>query len=1307
MTVQKPTKRRRTATINAASSSQSSVILTPSQVAAARSCKHAENDAVVLEQLDRLQAGRAQHHEIAWSPHNCIAHASSTSSFVTPAVPHVVLRTIGPKAKLPSGSTSRLTKYPQTRPCLLFPTPDVISAIPPGTSPPADHPAVLYDDPQSISFSPCGYYLCAFFPIRQSNFVRASQHATTNAAAVTAAAASTTLNGAPLTSVATDPSGAPVAAAAGSTPVPVSIPMMNQLSSSSSGGAAGTLANPLQKLAVDESAAPARPDLQTADGRLCIWSRAEEGTHDAWKLIQSVAVREGSGRHPGARRKPDNVVKVNEHGERVVSFARDAESDQTKGRKRLQGGVARVQWLNQRRSTVLAQPTPSPAASLTTPSGSATARAFARLAPRGPAFPPSSLSASRGPDRDVALIVFGKQGQVSLLYSRHADRQSASAEAAAAPATSAANAGQNAGSTANAATSATTARQLPDFFRILQSSLYVPELQPAPVTLDSGVYSSPGTNEDASGRDMGSYTSLFGHDDVDITHLAIGMLPNSGIMLAASKRGARTDALLDLSEITVDLTNETVSMITRPISTLPIPIAERDETAKTEGLDGADGQTSTDMHANVPLLTTLVWAEPEDAEGPTQNAQDSRRLSSLKLVACLSAANDSGSSSASDENATNTHDGQDGDHSTSSNDRTSSATVSTTLLVWDVQRSEVELSDAFASLECRKTGHAPKWLDWHLTLSSSTVLSDKLVTSLTANATRLPTRDLGLLTALVPSTAKSAETGGSSTAGSDPVLVERSFYLDLKTVELVDAHSTEGLIPAHAMCRSCSPVISPNGVLVASLSQVPAGSHVRKPVIWKLDVPPALLATGNSSNGAATVVSTGSQGTEAASRFAKLMALSSVRMTDPADLVRAFAPLDASMCSQALVEIGELLRMIRSSSSSSSGPSRRSADGIVKLEPGHSTTGAPATSSSSVGGSVSFAHVLELLQLRMAMGPAEKGSGATSTSQAQARPERLVMELALCYQVLRLSRVKTDPTSPAAADTASSEERKKSSSAAAGKAAGRVYYRLDGVWSILEKMQWLLQLLDRVARLAMQSQSKSASRSAGAPPAEAKAEAEEAEDAYASGLIQMLTMAAPRRLVLETLSLVCDFKDWLLSTVKRENLPAALSTGNGNGNGIGSVSGRDPMGGIFTGPTFDAGVVAVSEQMELARDALRHILVSSAIDVDAFTGVLRGLDEETVATTTAGQADDRTTSPTKSSSSSYWWNQLDPTSTDLTTKPNTTKGQANSESGSSQTTRSKLFASITDPESGALVDVLTLFLSPSDLVDERSVLYDA
>ncbi|CBQ67889.1 conserved hypothetical protein [Sporisorium reilianum SRZ2] len=1185
MSIETPAKRQRTADASSSSLPRkpSRTPLSHEQRQSIRHAKYIENGIDALEQLDSLRKGKADLGQIAWSPHNVLATASNSRRASSKTVGgHLVVQyplastsnsSLRPSYLLPdqptftSSSAAAASSSSQVRIGATMATPNTAQAQP-----------TRYDDPTHISFSPCGYYLCAFFrataPVTTTTTTTTTtQHGPSNATADGAALPPNGLAGATAPALA-----------------PANNATVNALSSSDAAAS--------QPLVTSETP-PNRPLSQ-----LCFWSRADTGALNDWKLVQTLSVDATSCKsHASTTTKADNVLKVNDKGQPIAADASRASpsgGDPATDNSTLRGGVKQVVWLNRRRRIVLSSSSSS--------SSHYGASPFSRLAARGPSTLPAASASTddSGPDQDVALVVFGDQGQVTLLSSRKADRQAASN-----PLPSSIGDSSTPGN-----------GHSPFFTAILHSSLYTPSLQPSPITLDSthslGEHSAGNGTSHPSHRHQDERE----HDREDLlTHLAVGMPVNDSVLLVASKRPSSSSSLVDLAEISIDLRADSVTMITRPLQSVALSSADHASSSDASQNGAADNDQSSSP-VDLDPISLLTWAEVDSA-GSNEDA-DTRKSGSLRLIACSSHLEAPASA----------------DPSTSTTPITRS-----TIAVWDLHKAENELSDAFASLECRKTGHAPKWLDWQLRFAQSKTLTNQLITSLVADARGIAVADLAVLTSL------------TSAPGEPGLLSEQLSFFDLKNVDLINGKLSP--VPTRALSRSSSPVISSNGALVATFSSIHDGSSDKAVVMWKLPSYPLK----------ASAEQTQSDDDESRLRMSQLFALSCLRKSDPSDITRAFAS-SASRESRGklLIEIGDLLKITES----------KRQDVLVKIE------GATQKGPSHDSNSIPFHQALRLLKVRMAM-----DNGKASSSRA-ARLERLVLELGLCYQVLRLARVKTEVTLNPAPPAA--ENGKKKSGAAskataatattnAGETRERVYYRLDSVWPLLAQLQWFLMLLDGISRLALATSTLDEAPKADTDAAE--------QDIFEADFVRMLNKPTPRRLVLQIVAHFCDFQEWISSTTKKHNLPPPTG-----------FASAEETAAFFasSNASGDGRMLAVSEQMALARDALHRVVGEASIDLADFAHVLVKLEADVSSGTASGLSQSRETDR-------FWWATLDGGKLDQLGGGAAGNGKAEQDAGAAGL-HAKLLSSIVDAQSGALVDVLTLFLSPPDILDERSVLYE-
>lgn len=1136
MSVQVPVKRQRIG--DASDSLPSRRYQRPLSSEQHLSIRHAQcidNGNNALEQLQSLRSGFNDLGQIAWSPHNLLATASNSQHAPsTSASGHIVVQ-------YPVSSSSRK----KLKPSHLYPEQSSFTSTPqagPSQSRPAANntppQTTRYGDPRHISFSPCGYYLCAYFPVSRRP---------------------------------TAPSKASPEATNGLSQEPLSQP--------------GTTATALDAtLALPQTAAPTSPSppetsTTCPSAKFCIWSRAETGSLNDWKLVQTLSVKPAARRTgSAASAKPDNVLKVNERGQPVARNglgASPSDLESAEDSKVLQGGIEKVVWLNRRRRIVLRSGSSS--------SNHYGASAFTRLAARGPSFLPAASASidNSAPDQDVALVVFGNHGQVTLLSSRKADREAASTTE-----------------------SSSSSIAPPAFFMtLLSTSLYTPTLQPSPITLDSthSLDDKQGSNNAA--RYDAPFSRINGHDsdpegelgDSDcITHLAVGMPANDSVLLVASKQPSNSSSLVDLTEIAIDLRGESITMTTRPLQSVSLSSADLNR------LSGSPDNRSTGVgHLDLDKISILTWAEV-DATGSDEDIA-AGKAGSLRLIACSSHVESTKSVTDSAD-----HGG-------------TAPTMRSDIACWDLFKAENEFSDAFASLECRKTGYAPKWSDWQLRFVQSKRLHHQLVTSFVANADGMALTDFAILTAL------------TSTPGKPGLLAEQLCYFDLERVDV--AAGVAVTVPTHAISRSSNPVISSNGTLIATFSSSHSGSSDKGVVLWKL--PQLPRDSGQAPAGASDMTR----------QMSQLLALSALRKSDPSDIGRASGSATSQGTSgNLLIEIGDLLKITES----------KRQDVLVKIE------GATQKGPSHDSNSIPFHQALRLLKIRMAIGVGK-----------WPRLERLVLELGLCFQVLRLARVKTQVTvTPTPAPT---ESGKKKSGAAAKAAApatvptsetrDRVYYRLESVWPLIAQLQWFLTLLDGVSKLALanrDAQSKS-----------------DSSDSFEMDFVRMLNKPTPRRLVLQILAHFCDFQEWVVSTTRKENLPPATT-------------------GEEMGTTTSDKVLAVSEQMALARDALHRVEGDAAVDLIQFTHLLAKVEVEA----TGGGAGGASGVSQSREVDRFWWATLDGSKVDQL------GADVKVESDAANGLQAKLLSALIDPKSGAFVDVLSLFISPEDLSDERNVLYE-
>ncbi len=958
------------------------------------------------------------------------------------------------------------------RPSHLYPHQPYFSATPiAGPSQPRT-PSVRYDDPRHVAFSPCGFYLCAYFPAQPANTPSASLPPSLP----------------PL------PSDAQIGQTAASPwllrrPRPASDDQPAQRAHAPLDASLAASTNPS---VAHTTAAASLGSASEPSGVFCIWSRAETAALNDWKLVDSIPV--DNIQHPAptaAAGKMDNVLKVNDKGQQILKDGSRA-SPASKDGVHLHAGVAKVVWLNQRRRVVL-----STASSATSHYGGAP---FERLSSRGPTCVPAATAPNdeAGPDKDLALVVFGQRGQVTLLCRRNANTNDSSVD---------------------------TAKARTKFFTtVLQSDLHTPRVQPSPITLDS----STGTERpDGVGS---AYASLFAGEadgaedgmqyahDARISHLAVGMPANEPVLLVASKRTSAAAALVDLAEITVDLRADAVTMTTRPlqpISLTPVEPASSDgATAEPAGVPGDDA------------LTLLTWAEV-DAKEPSGAAAG--KTDSLRLLACWSHLD-----------------------AASGEDKEDGMGMHSSLAVWDLYKAETELSEAFATLECRKAGQAPAWLDWQLRFASAKTLRGQLVTSLVT-----PRALVGANTAIL--TSLSAAQGNQA-----------CFPSSWQWLICTRSSSRNVCQFRHARCCDAPAQWSRPTARSSPSLRTHTPAQTAAIVMWKLPWHSSKPATDDATKPSVD------EGSEERARMVQLLALSCVRASDASDISRVYGASAGADDAKLLVDVADVLKITDS----------KRQDVLVKIE------GATAKGPSHDTNSIPFHQALRLLKIRMAI---------ASPASPSVRLQKLVLELGLCYQVLRLARVSTQVA------TTAKDDGKKKGKPAGGEMRPRVYYRLESVWPLLAQLQWLLGLLDGVSKLSL------ATVAAGSQVDGDSTRGEVFEEQF----VRMLAKPTPRRLVLHIVAHLVDFVQWVESSERAENLPPP--TGASVGDEIG-----------FLANAATRGVLAVSEQMALAREALAHITRSASIDLADFAHLLASMEADSGAAPTArARETDR-----------FWWATL-------------------------------------------------------------------
>lgn len=788
-----------------------------------------------------------QNSQIAWSRHNLIAHASPSN-----ARPHIVLRSSAQLAASARPSTH------QQKPCLLYPPADPVTAnqlfsAASATAAAASHsplPTTEYAGPEAITFSHCGFFLAAYFPLKHAHLpsrgtspgISAQQQQVLHQIEQNSNAAALPATSLPLASRTLSTASAPndpALSGAANTPLPLPL----------------------------SSAATTPPKLSTPTGKLCIWSRAQTGSLNDWVLIQAVPVHQDRKDETTRKANKDAPVKVNDQGQTME--ASDMSNDQTV-RSELCGGVRKIVWLSAKRKWV--------ARADNEQSG------FEREASRGPCFLDSEEVA--GPQPDQAFVVFGHQSQISLLYCKNADNYPAA-------------------NRASSSTAADPGLNLP--FSILQSSLTTMALRPAPPTFEPEASTS--TSPSAA------QTSPFDWQEsgANISHLAVGMAVGESILLVATKASATADTSLSLTEVTINLRAENVTMVTRPLDRVPListwTSSEGQVQENEAGLDGSARLTSLDfVH-----LHNKPSAETET-------------LHSLRLIATL----------AQPVNCLNLQ----------------KVVPSSFVKVWDVIKAPEELSEAFQTLECRKTDQATTTrIEWQPRHALTRRLEQTTV--LTVQASNLP---LPISNALILSTLTATR------PREDDVLRWT------ETIQCLDAHSLgslgdKTLVPPQTACRASVPAVSPNGVLAAVLARESASSSRMRLAVWKM---PLLGITKAGIDEAYA---------------AKLAGLCMLRRSDPVDVSRAIFTQErgADFLVGAIQRAAELLGM-------TSVPGQGHSD--VKTEGADGSSGARSR--------VSMVQALRLIELQLAL--VRNGTGGT---------ERVALELALCHQLLGQARDRT------------------------------------------------------------------------------------------------------------------------------------------------------------------------------------------------------------------------------------------------------------------------------------------------------------
>ncbi|KAN0065598.1 hypothetical protein ACQY0O_000721 [Thecaphora frezii] len=368
---------------------------------------HQEAHAVHARRQADLVAGRSETHPIAWSRHNLVAYASSVSA--APAHPIVVVssgsssihgippdvatgsgQAVSPHVVLRSLALAPLEATADgPRPCRLYPPP-VSDAVHPhplfsstGTSGNGSAPGSVsggYADPECIEFSPCGFYLCAYFPSAASKANEQGERDGLLAQEVHALQQ--------------------IEQAGNVTSAAPSIPSLSRNPTEGLGDLGAAMnASVSATMASATAAAPMRaPCAAAPTGKLCIWSRADTEALNDWTLVQSFDVLDDAAVQ-AAPKTPAPAATLDGQGHVPGALA--------VGPTRLCGGIKRIVWLGDRRKWTMR----------TAGQGCQ----YGREASRGPAFLSSETAV--GAQRDLALVAFGDTGQVTLLHSRQLDRQ--------------------------------------------------------------------------------------------------------------------------------------------------------------------------------------------------------------------------------------------------------------------------------------------------------------------------------------------------------------------------------------------------------------------------------------------------------------------------------------------------------------------------------------------------------------------------------------------------------------------------------------------------------------------------------------------------------------------------------------------------------------------------------------------------------------------------------------------------------------------------------------------------------------------
>ncbi|EPQ27372.1 uncharacterized protein PFL1_04911 [Pseudozyma flocculosa PF-1] len=1172
-----------------------------------------EADLTRSNRLLDLAAGRSDRQQLAWSRHNLIARASSTFSPVhspnSPSAggidpittaapprprPHVVLRSLAYSSSAVDASA--------LRPCHLYPPDDPAQPFPNPADPslattlPQPRPTE-YGDPECIAFSPCGFYLAAYFPLSsvRSDAAEAKDHLLSRqeqALQQIEQATAGSLNAAP------------------------AIPSLSRNSTTGGLGDAPGMASALAAGLLPPVTSNTPPALASPSGKLCIWSRAETGALNGWRIMQVLEVLEDrSGeRDPSASR--EGYLEADGQSQLTGSLNGSVPGAGVQ----LQERVKRILWLGGKRNWVLEEP----AAGI---DGGGGGHCYRREAGRGPSF--LNAEESAGPQRDLALVVFGQRGGVTLLHSRDSDRQSRSSSAGDAPP-----------------------------FEVLQSSLFTPALRPAPPTISNdmtGATPTPGEGPLGANRGLSHVAAGAGTRASELSHLAVGLVADEPVLLVACKQNQTSESSVQLCEITIDLKGDAVSMVTRPLSRLPListwTSAEGDGLATESGLGGG------------AALTSLCWIqmEPGKADAGVAVADSDPQgtaSSSLRLAATFDVASGDAAPAAAGQ------------------------APATIVKVWDLLKDDDELSEAFGQLECRKAGQPTKMVERSPRLALTRRFEGETFTSmLPPSSVTAPTSNVVTVTSLSsPPTAAAAGSNGQDATAT----VETIRYLDAVTLDpVLPATASSSEIPTKASDRDSTLALSPNALLAAALARDPAGASRKKLVIWRA---PAVTSTSLKDDDGSAAHSEENEVTHAG----RLLGLAMLRRSDPFDLARAlFSGRKRDFYAAAILRAAESLGMVRygggDGSKGSIAGGRGGDEQTVKTEPGETASRAEQRRTMPT-----FLQTLRLLEVQLSLlsaPPPSTNKGTTKTTiggegeavlqqrqkhgdgadAASGDAERLVLSLSMLHKLLRQSRVLT---------------RLPSTGAATGDAeATRVHYRLASVWPLIAHLQWTLGVLDALGLLAFPT-------------------------VRVTPLVELLTYRTPRLLLVAVLRGLCEFKAWLLSTVHADNLPPFAEADEQRAGSGGSAD--TGAGAGAGGKGLNVGVMAVSEQMELAREAIRHSCVQASMDLEA---CLRVLSSPDLFSDDSSSTHTRDNDNGEDEDEEKWWLHRFPCSIDdaaSTTRVDDSTTAIATMPGGGDVGRAKkatrMLQRLVDAQQGGLVDPLTLFLRPSDLVDERSVL---